>query len=157
MSWHLVSFGVCVCELPKRRPRLPQIFWTPFGMVLEVKSINTVSPRVLYHLAWFALSKSCLNNFLYCLTNRHFRNAYINLFHYCCCKTTVAVSRRPRAVDTSRPTGDVRVHIIPGYNMYSYTSPQRAGQAVAKPTAKRTPGMGAARPQRANAREVYEL
>ncbi|KAJ1523704.1 hypothetical protein ONE63_001538 [Megalurothrips usitatus] len=136
------------------------VFWLPFGTVLEAKSINTVSPRVLYHLAWFALSKSCLNNFLYCFTNRHFRVAYVNLFHYCCCKTTVALSRRPRAAEASRPTGDVRVHIIPGYNMYSYTSPQRAqGAAAAKPVAKRTAGMGAARPPggRANGREVYEL
>ncbi|KAE8749314.1 hypothetical protein FOCC_FOCC004021 [Frankliniella occidentalis] len=132
------------------------IFWMPFGMVLEVQSINTVSPRVLYHLAWFALSKSCLNNYLYCVTNRHFRNAYVNLFHYCCCKTTVALSRRPRP-EASRPTGDVRVHIIPGYNMYSYTSPQRAERnaaSAAKPTAKRPP-----RPPggRGNGREVYEL
>lgn len=128
------------------------LFWLPFGIILGVGSIQDISPRTFYNLAWLALSKSCINNLLYCIANRHFRVAYNNLFHYCCCKTTVAFSRRPRA-DGTRPTGDVRVHIIPGYNMYSYTSPQRTRDSSSG--GKRSGGMS--RSNRTNGRDVYEL
>lgn len=101
------------------------IFWLPFGIVLIVGSYRDVPDRIFYNLAWVALGKSCVNNFLYCILNRHFRHAYVALFHYCCCKTSVSFGRRGRG-ECSRPSGDVRVHIIPGYNMYSYTSPQRS-------------------------------
>lgn len=132
------------------------IFWLPFGISLAVSSIQTISHRLFYNLAWFALSKSCFLNFLYCVTNRHFRNAYINLFHYCCCKTTVSFSRRTR--EPVRPTGDVRVHIIPGYNMYSYTSPQRMRESGSKSSCKRLTS-SSCRPttSRPNGRDVYEL
>ncbi|XP_055908176.1 melatonin receptor type 1B-A-like [Eupeodes corollae] len=101
-------------------------FWLPFGIVLAYGWVATISNKVFYNTFWIGLSKSCFHNVIYCLTNRHFRNAYVNLFHYCCCKTTVSVARRQRT-EGCRPSADVRVHIIPGYNMYSYTSPQRAG------------------------------
>ncbi|CAH0389941.1 unnamed protein product [Bemisia tabaci] len=127
------------------------IFWSPFVVTVAVTSVRNVSAYLFYNLAWFALSKSCFNNLLYCVANRHFRNAYINLFHYCCCKTTVTFSRRTRT-DASRPSGDVRVHIIPGYNMYSYTSPQR-GRDMFKPMDKRS------RPacNRLAQKDIYEL
>ncbi|XP_046679368.1 melatonin receptor type 1B-B-like [Homalodisca vitripennis] len=128
------------------------LFWLPFGIVLCLASRKKTSALVFYNLAWLALGKSCVNNILYCVCNRHFRNAYINLFHYCCCKTTVTFSRRSRA-EAVRPTGDVRVHIIPGYNMYSYTSPQRAGREASKSPGKRS-NAGRTRP---NCRDVYEL
>lgn len=96
-------------------------FWLPFGIVLAYHTTAHVANRVFYTTAWIGLSKSCFHNVIYCMTNRHFRNAYVNLFHYCCCKTTVSVSRRQRN-DVCRPSSDVRVHIIPGYNMYSYTN-----------------------------------
>uniref|UniRef100_A0A182PB70 G-protein coupled receptors family 1 profile domain-containing protein n=1 Tax=Anopheles epiroticus TaxID=199890 RepID=A0A182PB70_9DIPT len=102
------------------------VFWLPFCVIFAYGTARAVSNRVFYTTVWIGLSKSCFHNVIYCLTNRHFRSAYISLFNYCCCKTTVAVSRRQRA-DGNRPTADVRVHIIPGYNMYSYTSPQRSG------------------------------
>jgi len=138
------------------------VFWLPFGITLGVESVRTIPPRLFYNLAWFALSKSCINNFLYCLTNRHFRNAYVNLFHYCCCKTTVSFSRRPRGASevsgpSTRPTGDVRVHIIPGYNMYSYTSPQRAREVCKTATLKRSAGSCRPSTSRPNGRDVYEL
>ncbi|EDS36943.1 conserved hypothetical protein [Culex quinquefasciatus] len=104
------------------------LFWLPFCIILAYGTTKSVPNRVFYNTAWIGLSKSCFHNVIYCLTNRHFRSAYISLFNYCCCKTTVAVSRRQRT-DGNRPTADVRVHIIPGYNMYSYTSPQRAGNS----------------------------
>lgn len=102
------------------------LFWLPFAIVLSYHSTTPVKKNVLYMCAWVGFFKSCIHNVIYCITNRHFRNAYVNLFHYCCCKTTVSVSRRQRT-EVCRPTSDVRVHIIPGYNMYSYTSPQRSG------------------------------
>lgn len=101
-------------------------FWLPFGIVLSYHTTATVTKRAFYTTAWIGFIKSCFHNVIYCITNTKFRNAYVNLFHYCCCKTTVSVSRRQRN-DACRPTSDVRVHIIPGYNMYSYTSPQRSG------------------------------
>ncbi|XP_050540939.1 melatonin receptor type 1B-B-like [Daktulosphaira vitifoliae] len=126
------------------------IFWSPFAIVMALASAQKVSAQVFYNLAWLALSKSCFNNLLYCAGNRHFRNAYVNLFHYCCCKTTVTFSRRARD-GASRPSGDVRVHIIPGYNMYSYTSPTRSRESGSCPLQSRPR-------TRANGnRDVYEL
>lgn len=104
------------------------LFWLPFGIVLAYGATKILNSSTFYNTAWIGLSKSCIHNIIYCIGNRHFRNAYVNLFHYCCCKTTVATTRRTRN-DGGRPTADVRVHIIPGYNMYSYTSPQRAGNS----------------------------
>ncbi|XP_012256341.2 RYamide receptor-like isoform X2 [Athalia rosae] len=114
------------------------IFWLPFGVTLCISRVKPVSASVFYNLAWFALSKSCFNNLLYCVTDRHFRNAYVKLFHYCCCKTTVSFSRRQRGDGTGRSSGDVRlrVHII-----HSYASPASCRPAVARP----------------NGRDVYEL
>lgn len=114
------------------------IFWLPFGVTLCISYVRPVSARVFYYLAWLALSKSCFNNLLYCVTDRHFRNAYVKLFHYCCCKTTVSFSRRQRGDGTGRSSGDVRlrVHII-----HSYASPATCRPAVARP----------------NGRDVYEL
>ncbi|XP_033197286.2 adenosine receptor A1 [Bombus vancouverensis nearcticus] len=113
------------------------IFWLPFGIVVCVNSFRPISARVLYNLAWFALSKSCFNNLLYCVADRHFRSAYVKLFHYCCCKTTVSFSRRTRG-DGGRSASDVRlrVHII-----HSYASPGTCRPPAGRP----------------NGRDVYEL
>ncbi|XP_035729295.1 histamine H2 receptor-like [Vespa mandarinia] len=113
------------------------IFWLPFGAAVCVNSFRPMSAHVLYGLAWFAFSKSCFNNLLYCVADRHFRSAYVKLFHYCCCKTTVNFSRRTRA-DAGRNSSDVRlrVHII-----HSYASPASCRPTVTRP----------------NGREVYEL
>ncbi|XP_043478166.1 adenosine receptor A1-like [Leptopilina heterotoma] len=115
------------------------IFWMPLGVALWVSSVRPVKARVFINLAWFALSKSCVNNLLYCVVDRHFRNAYVKLFHYCCFKTTVSFSRRTRG-EVSR-SGDVklRVHIIHSYA----TSPA----SYCRPTIANRP----------NGRDVYEL
>lgn len=138
------------------------IFWFPFWIILAVSSVKVVSAHLFYKLAWLSLSRSCFNNIVYCVANRHFQNAYVNLFHYCCCKTTVTFSRRTRAETGPRPSGDVRVHIIPGYNVYPYTSPQRGGSSSSssdppKKSAKRYNGRHCNRPARQNEREVYQL
>ncbi|XP_033221848.1 adenosine receptor A1-like [Belonocnema kinseyi] len=114
------------------------IFWIPLGVALCMSSVRPVKPSVFIILAWFALSKSCVNNLLYCVADRHFRTAYVKLFHYCCCKTTVSFSRRTRG-DAGRSSGDVRlrVHIIHSYA----TSPASCRPAVSRP----------------NGRDVYEL
>lgn len=105
------------------------LFWLPFSIVFAISfstSPQNISDKMFYYTAWIGLSKSCFHNIIYCMTNRHFRNAYVNLFNYCCCKTTVSTARRRTTEVTTR--SDVRVHIIPGYNMYSYSnSPQRSG------------------------------
>lgn len=115
------------------------IFWMPLGVALCVSSVRPVKAKVFINLAWFALSKSCFNNFLYCIVDRHFRNAYVKLFHYCCFKTTVSFSRRTRG-EVSR-SGDVklRVHIIHSYA----TSPA----SYCRPAINSRP----------NGRDVYEL
>ncbi|XP_063920563.1 melatonin receptor type 1B-B-like [Zophobas morio] len=118
-------------------------FWLPFGVVLAIGTVKEVHNSLFYKLAWLGITKSCINSILYCITNRHFRGAYVNLFHYCCCKTTVTFSRRQRP-EGVRPSGDVRVHIIPGYNMYC--SPQRSREGQSKRCSSRP-----------NGRDVYEL
>lgn len=119
------------------------VFWMPFGVVLAVGTWNSIPNRLFYNFAWLGISKSCFNSLIYCISNRYFRGAYINLFRYCCCKTTVSFSRRQRP-EGLRPSGDVRVHIIPGYNIYC--SPQRGREAQSKRC------MG-----RPNGRDIYEL
>lgn len=108
------------------------VFWLPFGSTACISNFRRVNSGVFYNLAWFALSKSCVNNLLYCVLDRHFRNAYVKLFHYCCCKTTVSFSRRQRG-DGARSSGDVRlrVHII-----HSYASPASCRPNVARPYGK---------------------
>ena len=116
------------------------LFWTPFAVTACLATTRPVTNKSFYNSAWVGMSKSCFYNIIYCLTHRHFRNAYVNLFNYCCCKTSfVATSRRHRNDNgpggsgsgvSGRPASDVRVHIIPGYNMYSYTSPRRDGHEL---------------------------
>ncbi|KAK4288413.1 hypothetical protein Pmani_038558 [Petrolisthes manimaculis] len=82
--------------------------------------------------AWLPVTAATTASFLYA-AHKPFREAYIQLFHYCCCKTSVSLSRRGRSGEAAaaaaaamaaaaRPASDVRVHIIPGYNMYTTAS-----------------------------------
>jgi hypothetical protein len=90
------------------------IFWLPFAIVFLIAFSTfplNITNKMYYITAWIGLSKSCFHNFIYCITNRYFRNAYFKLFNYCCCKTTVSTTRRRADVGTR---SDVRVHIIPG-------------------------------------------
>jgi len=84
----------------------------------DPSGVTPPPPTPMQHLEWVAMAKSCLNPFVYAACNKHFRESFVSLFHYCCCKTSVSFSRRVRA-DSLRPASDVRVHIIPGYNVYS--------------------------------------
>ncbi|XP_017762395.1 PREDICTED: neuropeptide Y receptor-like [Eufriesea mexicana] len=117
------------------------IFWLPFGITVCVNSFQPISARIFYNVAWFALSKSCFNNLLYCVADRHFRSAYVKLFHYCCCKTTVSFSRRPRREEGRNASdGRLKVHI-----MHCYASPSPIGRSYWS------------HEERAKRREVYEL
>ncbi|KAL2720099.1 histamine H2 receptor-like [Vespula squamosa] len=104
------------------------IFWLPFGIALWINTIRPINPHVIYALAWLAFSKSCFNNLLYFMADRHFRNAYVKLFRYCCCKTTVKVKKQ--RINTDKNSNDVRlkVHII-----HSYANPTFGKSTVDKP------------------------
>jgi len=96
------------------------VFWLPFVIVFAIGFSTTpknITNKMYYVTAWIGLSKSCFHNFIYCITNRHFRHAYFKLFNYCCCKTTVSTTRRRNDVTRS----DVRVHIIPGKLTFNQT------------------------------------
>ncbi|XP_031617954.1 melatonin receptor type 1B-A-like isoform X1 [Contarinia nasturtii] len=100
------------------------MFWLPFGIVLSYNTIagtrSCVNKRLFYTTAWIAFVKSCFHNVIYCITNRHFRNAYVNLFHYCCLKTDVAdvaVSRRRRSELCTSPRSEpTHVKIFSAYS-----------------------------------------
>ncbi|KAK8386836.1 hypothetical protein O3P69_017934 [Scylla paramamosain] len=83
-------------------------------------------------VAWLPIVAATCSSFLY-VAHKPFREAYVQLFHYCCCKTSVSLSRRGRSGEAAaaaaaamaaaaRPPSDVRVHIIQGYNMYTTAS-----------------------------------
>lgn len=104
-------------------------------------------------LIWPMILPSCLASLVNIITNQDFRRCYIQLFHYCCCKTSVALSRRPR--ESTRGGSDVRVHIIPGYNMYSShevsTTQPRFATFKFGPHSSRNTSSGGQK------RDVYEL
>lgn len=102
-------------------------------------------------LIWPAILPSCISSLIYALANKDFRRCYIQLFNYCCCKTSVALTRRPR--DNLRGGSDVRVHIIPGYNMYSSAS-GHSDAVTATPPRFNTFKCG---PLMSCRRDVYEL
>lgn len=57
-------------------------------------STRSLPLRIFQQLQWLAMAKSCLNPFIYALCSKHYREAFVSLFHYCCCKTSVSFSRR---------------------------------------------------------------
>ena len=109
--------------------------------------VNTVFQRLII---WAAVLPPCLSSLINAIANKDFRRCYVQLFHYCCCKTSVALTRRPR--DNLRGGSDVRVHIIPGYNMYS-SSAGHFSEISAPPTFR---GFKC-RPLMNCKRDVYEL
>ena len=76
------------------------ICWTPLMATVATGVSRAQSPRLVKHLEWLAMAKSCLNPFVYAVCNKHFRDAFVSLFHYCCCKTSVSFSRRVRLILT---------------------------------------------------------
>lgn len=119
-------------------------------------------------VAWLSFVAATSSSFLY-VAHKPFREAYVQLFHYCCCKTSVSLSRRGRSGEAAaaaaaamaaaaRPPSDVRVHIIPGYNMYTTASardhrpPSHMRAHVKVPRVKES-----RRPKHHHKKDVYEL
>ena len=103
---------------------------------------------------WPAILPSCLSSLVNVMANRDFRRCYAQLFHYCCCKTSVALTRRPR--DQLRAASDVRVHIIPGYNIYS-SSVSHSNEVSSSATPARFNIKCGPIKMHSNKRDVYEL
>lgn len=103
-------------------------------------------------LLWPAILPPCLSSLINALSNKDFRRCYIQLFHYCCCKTSVALTRRSR--DNLRGGSDVRVHIIPGYNIYNSGTTGHFNEVAATPPRFNTFKYGSLMACR---RDVYEL
>ncbi|XP_022241739.1 histamine H2 receptor-like [Limulus polyphemus] len=97
------------------------VMWMPCVIVATISTVRPVAQHLLDSSWWAALSNSCIYSYLYAATNRDFREAFNKLFYYCCCKSHVSFSRRQRP-DSRRVEGDsigLRVHIIPGLNIYA--------------------------------------
>uniref|UniRef100_T1IYG9 G-protein coupled receptors family 1 profile domain-containing protein n=1 Tax=Strigamia maritima TaxID=126957 RepID=T1IYG9_STRMM len=128
------------------------LFWLPLGVAIALGAGGRVITRLLYdNLSWLALTNSCVNSIIYGLSNKPFRSAYNNLFHYCCCKTSVSFnSRRPRADPSLRPHSDVRVHVFSGY-----------GNMAVPPSAKmdsgKTSRMTNTKSKASKSKDMYEL
>lgn len=97
------------------------LMWTPLCIVSIVHLTHPISQKLL-NLAWYlALANSCIFSFLYALTNKEFGNTFFKLFYYCCCKSHVTFTRKgpgPRRAGFGTDQINLRVHIIPGLNMY---------------------------------------
>ena len=68
---------------------------------------------------WLGLSNCCLSALVYLGASADFRCSYSRLFQYCCCKMSTTVIRSGDRGEQTRQSSEVRVHIIPGYNMYN--------------------------------------
>ncbi|XP_064122456.1 uncharacterized protein LOC135226676 [Macrobrachium nipponense] len=118
-------------------------------------------------VAWLPVAAATSSGFLYA-AHKPFREAYVQLFHYCCCKTSVSLSRRGRSGEAAaaaaaavaaaaRPASDVRVHIIPGYNMYT-TASTREHRPPAHTHVKLPRNFKESRrPKHHHKKDVYEL
>lgn len=97
------------------------LMWTPLIIASIVNIYSPVAQEWLNSTWYLALCHSCVYSFLYAATNRDFAEAFFKLFYYCCCKSHVTWQRKgggPRRGPSYGPMG-LRVHIIPGLNMYS--------------------------------------
>lgn len=72
------------------------VCWTPLIAASAIGISRELPLRLYNQLEWLAMAKSCLNPFVYAVCNKHFREAFVSLFTYCCCKTSVSFSRRVR-------------------------------------------------------------
>jgi hypothetical protein len=116
-------------------------------------------------LTWLPSIAASSCGFLYAV-HRPFRDAYYQLFNYCCCKTTVSMARRGRSetpmelyagyasTSTARSTTEhVRVHVLPPYNMYS----QSKALPVAQYSSSKLSRSKDRRHKSTNKNEIYEL
>lgn len=97
--------------------------WLPFVLIwLGDQHGRNMSQEVKDLVWWITTINCCSCAYLYALTNKDFREAFNKLFYYFCCKSHVTFARKTpifrRQLDMDS-RGNLRVHIIPGLNLYS--------------------------------------
>ena len=97
--------------------------WLPFILLSVVARYREhLSQELRDSVWWMATLNCCSCSYAYALTNKDFREAFNKLFYYCCCKSHVTFQRKTpifrRQLDVDS-RGNLRVHIIPGLNLYS--------------------------------------
>lgn len=113
--------------------------WHRQIVTMVVDPINPLPQEYLDTIWYIALANSVCYSYMYACTNREFREAFNKLFYYCCCKSHVTFTRKGpmvRRTPTNETAMGLRVHIIPGLNIYN----QRRDTSSA--TTYRSCGMG---------------
>ncbi|PZC81257.1 hypothetical protein B5X24_HaOG213134 [Helicoverpa armigera] len=100
--------------------------WIPY--IVTVYKYPDAYDGLYYHSAWIGAYRSMINGLLYSAMNANFRQAFSQLFVYCCCKNSLSApfrSRHRRNLDYSTPSGEVRVHVM--HKAIAPSSPSRPG------------------------------
>lgn len=97
--------------------------WLPFILLTVAQQYRESLTQELKDAVWWLATLNCCScSYIYALTNKDFREAFNKLFYYCCCKSHVTFQRKTpifrRQLDMDS-NGNLRVHIIPGLNVYS--------------------------------------
>lgn len=108
------------------------VTWTPATVVAAISLVRPVSQQLVDTSWCIALANSCLYSYIYAATNRDFRDAFNKLFFYCCCKSHVTFSRRQRENRRAAAGIGLRVHIIPGLNIYAQRKETSSNAVSAK-------------------------
>ncbi|XP_023219221.1 histamine H2 receptor-like isoform X1 [Centruroides vittatus] len=95
------------------------MMWMPYAVVIVISALRPVTINLMDTSWWVAITNSCLYSYVYAATNRDFREAFNKLFYYCCCKSHVTFTRRSRDPRRAGNGIGLRVHIIPGLNIYA--------------------------------------
>lgn len=97
--------------------------WLPFILLsIVIQYRQHLTQELKDSVWWMATLNCCSCSYVYALTNKDFREAFNKLFYYCCCKSHVTfqkktpIFRRQLDIDSK---GNLRIHIIPGLNIYS--------------------------------------
>lgn len=96
---------------------------------MVIDPINRVPQQYLDTVWYIALGNSCSYSYLYAVMNRDFREAYNKLFYYFCCKSHVTFTRKGAPIRrpmTGNESMGLRVHIIPGLNIYAQRKDNQA-------------------------------
>lgn len=97
--------------------------WFPFVLLTIAAQYREQFTQELKDSVWWMATLNCCScSYVYALTNKDFREAFNKLFYYCCCKSHVTFQRKTpifrRQLDVDSK-GNLRVHIIPGLNVFS--------------------------------------
>ena len=60
------------------------VCWAPLLVAAGVSLSRALPLKIFQQLQWLAMSKSCLCPFVYAACSKHYREAFVSLFHYCC-------------------------------------------------------------------------